>query len=172
MWLGRLQEDNTRVIKPERLRECVRETRSILDLLRAGHQPDVETLSTTFGAAVDALLSDVFSQDGATSRYWTDGVAIDVVRLLPDTVVRSVGRVWCGDHRDQWPVPVVVDVRFGSGGAASGFRVRVGDAAFGGLGEHRGRSITRSEPQQWLIDLEADATELHAAGGGTSQAAG
>jgi hypothetical protein len=125
--------------------------------LEAGELPDLEVLTRTFGTAIEFVLCDLFSQHGAASRYWVDGVIIDAVSLQPSRIVEAKGRAWCADHREQWQIPAEIVCRFSDDQESNLLSVviRVGNAAMATLDGHRSRSITKmGDPQKWLLEFE------------------
>jgi hypothetical protein len=125
--------------------------------LEAGHSPDLEVLTRTFGTDIEFVLSDLFSQHEAAANYWVDGVLIDAVSLESPRVVAARGRAWCADEREQWQIPAEIVCRFSDGQEPSllSVLIRVGNAVVATLGEHRNRNITKiGAPTNWLFEFE------------------
>lgn len=125
--------------------------------MEVGDCPDLDILSRTFGAAVEYMLCDLFSQHKAAAHYWVDGVIIDGVTLQPDRIVVAKGRAWCADRREQWQIPAEIECRFSEGHESNllSVAIRVGNAVMATLGDHRNRSIAKlGDPLNWLLEFE------------------
>jgi hypothetical protein len=130
--------------------------------LESGETLDLRQLSDSFGTAVERLLCDLFQMHSAASRYWVDGLIVDVATIKTGRVLAITGRAWCANHNTQWQVPAEILFAFSDAEPAGllSMTIRVGNAGFRTLGEHRGRNITRREPECWLFEFEFIGTTV------------
>src|SRR5262245_473294 len=148
-------------VDPNLINDCAREARSLLAVLEPSHVPNLDELSKSFGTAAEWLLCDLFRVHPAASRYWVDGVVVDVAAILRRRQVLLKGRAWCADHRTQWQVPTEIVCAFKEAEPVEllSVKIRVGIAAFRTLADHVGRNITRREPKAGLLQFDvADIT--------------
>ncbi len=102
-------------------------------------------------SAAEYLLTDAFRALPRTRRLWVDGILPSFLELAAGNLV-VLGQAWCADSNNQWLVPIQLEVRLTTDGADTA-TLRVGDATFASLDEHRTKRA--KQPQAaWLHTFE------------------
>jgi hypothetical protein len=83
-----------------------------------------------------------------TTGLWCDGVGFQQVEQQPDGKLRCVGTAWCADSKDQWSVPIFVELAT-NGLALASVVLGLGDGSLENLSQHKERSPR--VPHNWLV---------------------
>ncbi len=112
-------------------------------------RPSVEA-QQELASLVDHLLWSLFPTRPETAPFWTDGIEVDGLEVLPAGLTLT-GALWCADHREQWRVPVRADLRL-SGVTRRQLDevcISLGDGARADLRDQPARAA-RAQPDAWL----------------------